>query len=595
MIARKFGGGNELLTARTDNRIYGPRNCGPWLGRAVAVGAISIALSACAPGGADPQNEASFAPVDAGGPPVMRRLTEEQYKQVVADIFGPTVELGGRFEPDPRESGLLAVGAGQVSVTTSGLQQYDIIARSIAAQVTGEKRRAAMIPCKPTNAQSADEACARQFLSLVGRLIYRRPLTEEELDARVQNAKNATEKLGDFYSGLEMSLAGMLVAPQFLFRQEITEPDPNNPGQQRLDAYSKASRLSFFLWNTAPDDQLLTAAENGDLHKRDGLAKQVGRMIASPKLKTGVRAFFEDMLEFDKFSELSKDAEIFPKFNFIAAEDAKEQTLRTIVNHLVSDGGDYRDLFTTRKTYLTRLLGALYRVPVTTPEGWESYEFSEDSRQAGILTHASFVALHSHPGRTSPTLRGKALREVLLCQKVPDPPGNVDFNIVQDTANPDFKTVRQRLDAHATEPMCVGCHKITDPIGLALENFDTIGGFRMTENGAQIDTSGQLDGVDFSDAVGLGQVVHDHPGLTSCLVNRVFSYGVGRTPTQSEKKWLDSYIEQSFAEKGYRVPQLLQRIATSEAFFQIANTEVEAAVDGLAVASSEFLQPEKKQ
>lgn len=557
---------------------------------ATMVGVIFIA--GCTPS-SDRSSAAGSRVSDAGGPPVMRRLTQSQYEQVIRDVFGPTVELGGRFEPDPREGGLLAVGAGKVSVTTSGLQQYDIMARSVAAQVTGEERRDTMIACKPANVDAPDEMCARQFLSKVGRLLYRRSLTEGELSVRVANANSAAEKLGSFYEGLEMGLAGMLVAPQFIFRQETAEPDPESRGHFRLDAYSKAARLSFFLWNSAPDEQLLSAAESGELHDNDGVARQVERMVASPRLKTGVRAFFADMLEFNKFDELSKDAEIFPKFNFIAAEDAKEQTLRTIVDHLITQDRDYRDLFTTRKTYLTRLLGALYRVPVISPSGWESYEFSEEAQQAGILTHASFVALHSHPGRTSPTLRGKALREVLLCQKVPDPPGDVNFNIVQDTAHPDYKTVRQRLDAHAGEPMCVGCHKITDPMGLALENFDTIGGFRTTENGAAIDTSGALDGVEFENAAGLGQVVRDHPAATSCLVNRVFSYGVGRAPTESEKEWLNASLEKSFEQEGFRFRQLLRRLATSDTFFRISSAETDLNV--LAMISAANFKPENEQ
>ncbi|MEQ9447574.1 MAG: DUF1588 domain-containing protein, partial [Rhodospirillaceae bacterium] len=196
------------------------------------------------------------------------------------------------------------------------------------------------------------------------------------------------------------------------------------------------------------------------------------------------------------------------------------------------------------------------------------------------------VALHSHPGRTSPTLRGKALREVLLCQKVPDPPGDVDFAVVQDTAHPNFRTVRQRLDAHAAEPMCVGCHKITDPIGLALETFDTIGGYRETENGAQIDTTGELDGVSFDDAAGLGQAMHDHPGAASCLINRVYAYGVGRAPTRSEKDWLDVYLKQRFAEDGYSLPQLLKRIATSETFFRTSLPETAADAPAMASAAN---------
>ena len=142
---------------------------------------------------------------------------------------------------------------------------------------------------------------------------------------------------------------------------------------------------------------------------------------------------------------------------------------------------------------------------------WQPYEFPPNDPRAGILSQVSFVALHSPPGRSSPTLRGKALREIMLCQRVPAPPGNVEFKIVQDTNNPEYKTARARLDVHRTNPVCAGCHKLIDPMGLALENFDGDGAYRTSENGAKIDASGALDGVTFTDAVGLGKAMHDNP------------------------------------------------------------------------------------
>ncbi len=174
--------------------------------------------------------------------------------------------------------------------------------------------------------------------------------------------------------------------------------------------------------------------------------------------------------------------------------------MRTIVDLVLTQHGDYRDLFTTRKTFLTPLLGSVYRVPVAQSTGtWERYEFAAGDPRAGIQSEASFVALHSHEGLSSPTLRGKALRELLLCEPIPAPPGNVNFAVAQDTHNPNFKTMRDRLTAHRTDPTCAGCHKLMDPIGLALESFDSDAGYRTSENGVLIDTSGELDGVEFSD------------------------------------------------------------------------------------------------
>jgi hypothetical protein len=517
----------------------------------------------------------SDEPQSSGGPVVVRRLTQEQYQTIIADIFGADIKIGGRFEPDLRKSGLLAVGAGEVSVTPAGFEQYDSMARGAAAQIVDERHRDMLVGCKPASAKAADEACARSFYSAVGRLLYRRPLTDQELAGQLAVANAAATKLGNFYTGLAMGLTGMLEAPQFLFRREVAEADPDNTGQQRLNAFSKATRLSFFLWNTTPDDELLTAAEKGELNSSRGLAKQADRLMASPRLTAGARAFFNDMMAFDAFADLSKDTTIYPKFTNAVIADAQEQTLRTITDHLLAEKGDYRDLFTTRKTFMTPLLGTIYRVPVATKEGWEAHEFAADDPRAGLLTQISFLSLHSTPGRSSPTIRGKALREVLLCQKVPDPPGNVNFNLVQDTKNPQFRTARARLSAHATQATCTGCHRLIDPMGLGLENFDSLGEYRAAENGSPIDASGELDGMKFTDAASLGKALHDNPTTPACLVSRVYAYAAGRPTAKGEADWL-KYLNTSFAAGGYKLPDLMRRIVTSDAFYRITAPETAA-------------------
>ena len=148
-------------------------------------------------------------------------------------------------------------------------------------------------------------------------------------------------------------------------------------------------------------------------------------------------------------------------------------------------------------TYLTRALGAVYRLPVATRNGWESAQYPAGSGREGILTNVSFLAFYSHPGRSSSTLRGKAIRQVFLCQAVPDPPNNVDFSVVQDSSNTAMPTARIRLEAHRTSPACAGCHRLMDPLGLTLENFDGVGAFRAQENGAVIDASGTFDGKEY--------------------------------------------------------------------------------------------------
>ena len=519
-----------------------------------------------------PSIAATEGAASAPGSIVMRRLTPEQYEHIITQTFGADVSAVARFSDQVRESGLIAISASRTTITGPEMEQFDGLARGIAEKVVDKDHRDSLVPCKPASLKAADDACARQFLTSGGRTLYRRPLSEAEVETNVKAAGDAARATKNFYDGLSLSLAAMLISPDFLFRVESTDL---KSGQGVLDAYSKASRLSFFLWNTQPDDVLLKAAARGDLETPKGLAAQVDRMVASRRFETAMRAFVSDLLMFDEFNALNKDAMIYPRFTQKVTQDAQEQTMRTLIDLLLTRNGDYRDIFTTRRTFLTPSLGSLYRVPVakTTPNmepaDWVPVEYPEGDARAGILTQASFVALHAHPGRSSPTLRGKALREILLCQRVPDPPGNVNFTVVQDTTNPNYKTARERLTAHATEAMCTGCHKITDPMGLALDVFDGAGSFRSTENGAAIDGSGTVDGIAFKNAVELGKVLHDHPSPPKCLVTRLTSYALGRVPLAGEKSWIDG-LQAGFAADGYRVPDLFKKVATSPEFFKVA-------------------------
>jgi hypothetical protein len=512
----------------------------------------------------------------AEGDMELRRLTPDQYRNIIADVFGRSVKFGGRFEPGIRQTGLLAVGASTATVTASAFEQYDQMARSIAASVVDARHRGDLIPCVPKAPDRADPDCARAFLAPVGRLLFRRALGDAEIARYVGLANASATSLKDFYAGLATSLATLLVSPDFLFRQETTEADPHRPGQWRLTAYAKASRLSFLLWNTAPDDALLRAAEDGRLNSEEGLSREVDRMLQSSRLEAGVRAFFADFLEFDGFQTLAKDALIYPKYTDAVTEEAREQMLRTISDVLLTHGGDYRDLFTTKKTFMTPLLGSIYRVPLATDAPWQPYEFSNDRPTAGILTLIGFTALHSHPGRSSPTLRGRAIRQELLCQTVPDPPANVNFSLLQDTTNPRYRTARERVKAHTSVAICAGCHKLTDPIGLALETYDTTGQDRATENGAPIDASGELDGVAYKDAAGLGQAVHDNPALPACLAARWYSYMTGRSLAISDNAEIGA-LEHRFREDGYRIVPLMRDIAVDERSYKAPPPAIPAA------------------
>lgn len=536
-------------------------------GRRSRVAAIAAALTLLPLAGAPDTSATSGAllrtgPSDSATPARMRLISQEQYFNSLGYVFGPDIRVSSHFAPFRRTDGLLAGGSATAGVTVSQMQEFQRAASSLAGQIVSPSNRAYLVPCKPRDGKSADRACARDFLLPAGRLLFRRPLDKPTADAIVARSVEAAEQLGDFYGGLAVALEGLLLAPQTLFVADRVEPDPARPGFARLDAYSLASRLSFFLWNAAPDDELLRAAEHGELDSESGLAKSVDRMLASPRLETGMRAFFDDMLRFDDLAVLAKDPGIYPVFGAETIVDAREQTLRTLVDHLLVRKRDYRDLFTSRDTFVSPSLAVIY--DVAAPPGWTAHTSPPESARAGLLTQASFLAAHAHPGRSSPTLRGKAVRELLLCQTVPRPPPNVDFSLLED-AGSRLKTARERLDLHRTNPVCAGCHKITDPIGLAFENFDGAGQFRATERGAAIDASGVLDGRSFDDLAGLSQAVHDHPQLSACLVKRVYGWATGGPTQPSDKPMLD-WLGEQFAADGYRLPDLLRRVALSSAF-----------------------------
>ena len=542
----------------------------------VAVGAIGVGWSVVS----------TKEPAAVGGPATMRRLSEAQYRRSIADILGNDIKIAGRFEPDARRDGLLAVGSSQVGLSATGFEQYYNLARDVSAQVVDDRHRQ-FLPCQPQAADAPDDVCSLATLRKFALPLLRRPPTDARLAELVAVARKSAEEHRDYYAGLRTALVGLLASPDFLFRVDVVKNALNGPDEPSLDNYSKAVRLSYFLWNAEPDAELLAAAARGDLDYPSKLAAQVDRLIASPRLEDGARAFFTDFLGFDGFDHLEKDGAIYPAFNPKVAQEAKEQTLKTIIDLLITRRGDYRDLFTTHETFMTRRLGMIYGVPVESRTGWDRFRFPDDDPRGGLLAQVSFTALHAHPGRSSPTLRGKAIRELLLCQPVPAPPNNVNFAVVQDTSNPNLKTARERLTAHRTEPTCAGCHRIVDPPGLALENFDGAGQYRSDENGAPIDASGDLDRQRFSDAAGLGKALHDDPVASACLVSSLYRYAVGRSIAPGERDWV-RWLTKTFADDGYRIPDLMRRIVLSRAFYAVSSPPAAAqSVAGLHGAGFE--------
>jgi hypothetical protein len=492
----------------------------------------------------------------------MRRLTQTEYRNSIADIFGKEIEVRGSFEPTIRVGGLQAASTAVLSVTPVGIESFTNMADGIAVQVTAEKYRP-KLPCAPKSAKEPDDACTAQILSQFGRMLYRRPLTQDEIKSGVNLSHGLAKSSNDFYAGLRYGVASLIQAPDFVFRMETAVPAGNK--QWALDPYSRATRLSYLMWNSAPDAELLQAAEKGDLNTAAGLGKQVDRLMASPRLDAGMRAFFNDMLELDTFDTVSKDSILYPKWSSGIAASAKEETLRTTIDLALHENADMRDLMTTRKTFLNRNLAADYQLPFQFKGDWVPYEFAPDSGRSGILTQASMLTMFSHPGRSSPTKRGVAVMDIFLCEPTPTPPANVDFSVVNDTSGP-LKTVRERLMAHATNSTCASCHNHSDPIGLSLEGFDTIGQRRATENGKQIDLTATIQGKHFVGSEGLGRFLHDNPKYTACLARKAYAYSRGENSEDVPASAFKAAYK-SFADSGFRMRSLLKAMVEDKDYF----------------------------
>jgi hypothetical protein len=495
-------------------------------------------------------------------PSAMRRLTRTQYINAIHDLFGDDITVARGMEPDVRLEGLEAVGSSTATVSPRGVEQYEALAFDVATQLLGaDPHRSAAVPCQPSGTMDAD--CARQFVTQTGRRVWRRPLTEDEITELVNVATQSAMTLGDFYQGLQYALAAMLESPNFVFRVEIGEADPDHAGQYRYDGYEVASRLAFFLWDGPPDDALLDAAAAGRLTTNDGVSEQVRRMLDSPRAHRGLRAFVTQWLGLQELDDLVKDPMIFTAASPDLGPAAREETLRDF-EHIAFDlDADIRDILLTRDTFLDRKLASLYGVRAPSSDGFALASLPADQPRQGLLMQASVLTLYAHPVSTSPTLRGRFVRETLLCQTIPSPPVNVNTGIPEPS--PELPTMRLRLQQHAGDPFCAMCHNTLDPIGLALENFDGLAQFRRTENGAMIDASGNLDGVTFADAGGLAQAVHDHRDFAPCIVRRLYSFATGHAIADGERTEVD-FQTREFKDGGYRLRQLMTNIAISPQF-----------------------------
>jgi hypothetical protein len=525
---------------------------------------LSFLLAACSGPSATPPPPATVGaePAPAGSEPVLRRLTDAAWRQSVLDLIGPNLILPGSLEPDQIDDGLLSIGASTAALSPRGVEQYEAAAQSIATQALAEgAARDALLGCTP--AAVVDGACARSAVERLGRRLWRRPLTAEEADRLTALAAEAAETLADFHAGFGVALAAMLQSPNFLYRVELGEPDPSAPGARRFTDWEMASRLSYLLWNSAPDDTLLDEAAAGALVTDAGVTAAVDRMLADPRARRGFRNFIAEMLLLDELDHLIKDPMVFPAMRADVGSSAREETLRAVEALVFDRDDDLRTWLTTRETFVNPTLAMLYGVPAPNLEGFGAVTLPADGPRAGLLGQISLLATHAHPVSSSATRRGVFVREVLLCEEIQPPPANVDTSIPEP--QPGALTLRDRVKVHLESPACASCHAITDPIGLGLEPFDGLGVYRTTENGAPIDPSGDLDGTAFADPRGLGAALSQHEGFTRCMADTLYAYAVGHRPGPDEQATL-GWLHDGLVAEQHSTLGMLRRLAVSRAF-----------------------------
>lgn len=497
--------------------------------------------------------------------PVLRRLTASQYEHALRDLFGEDLYVPTTPEPDLRLAGLARIGASEVSISPRGVERYEAAAYVVAEQAVSPERRDAWMPCSPEVLGEA--SCARDALAALGRRAWRRPLTPDELDVVTGLALDASAVLGEeesvedaFHEGLQYGVAALIQAPDFLMVPEFGAEVDDGRAYTGLEM---ATRLSLFLWDSVPDEELLDAAEAGELGTPEGLETQVDRMLGDARARRGLRAWTDDLLDLQKVLQLQKDPEVFVFLRDGFYEAAREETLHVVEDLVFDRDEDFGELLTSRRTFLDRTLAMVYGVRAPVREGFGEVELGADDPRIGLFGHASLLSVYAHPRSSSATLRGKFVRQTLLCGEVPPPPANVDTSIPEPSA--ESPTLRERIAAHLEVPTCRSCHELMDPIGLAFENFDGMGVHRDTEGGAPIDPSGELDGEAFDDLEGLAWAVRGHEDFVPCLVRQVARAAIGREPAEQEAEAM-TWLIQKFEADDHRLRELWRSLALSPMF-----------------------------
>ena len=493
--------------------------------------------------------------------PRLRILLGRQYVNAVTDLLGPAAGAAASPRADVTLNGFDAIGASQLSLSDADIDAYERSATAIAAAAVADlSTLAPYLPCAPTG--PGDAECMGNFVIQFGYMAWRRPLTNDEIGRWASVGMSAAADLGDFYTGIEYVIAGMLQSPNFLYQVEVGVDTGEGEGVRKLSGYEVATRLSLFLLDTTPSPELLEAAAGGELDTAAGVRSWAEVMILDPRSRLAFDRYFEEVLYLRKLAEIAKDPGTYPGWSPYLAESMLVETIALIDEVVWIQDGDFRDILTAEETFVNDVLAEHYGIAYPGPSGFQKVPVTPGQKRGGIFGHASMLSVLAHVSSSSPTIRGKFIQERMLCFSIPPPPPGVVTDL---PSTEDAKTMRQRLALHQQEDLCASCHLIMDPIGLGLENYDGVGLYRTLDNGEPIDAASDIDGVPFEGALELGQALRERDAFGRCSILNLYRHATGHVEVPGEVAFLED-VDEAFADSQYRLQRALVELVASEAF-----------------------------
>jgi hypothetical protein len=465
------------------------------------------------------------------------------------------------------------------------LQNFTVTGPFNATGVSDTPSRRMIFTCRPTTPAEA-RPCAERIIAQLGARAYRRPLDAADRDALMAFYDDGLED-GGFELGVRHALEAMLASPHFIFRIEEVPEGAKAGARVALDQEDLASRLSFFLWGAAPDSTLTSLARRGLLADTAMLVKQTRRMLADPRAEALATRFAAQWLRLQDIEKVHPDALQYPDFHGQLADAMRRETELFFYN-LVRDNGSVLEMVNANYTYVNELLAKHYGMTGVVGSEFRKVLYPDNSR-SGLLGHASVLTLTSHANRTSPVLRGKWVMEVLMGTPPPPPPPNVpDLEKVGEAKEGRMLTTRERMEAHRANASCNSCHQFIDPIGLALDNFDVTGRWRIRENGSPLDTRGDFyDGTAIASPHELQQVLLKRPTpLVRNFALNLMAYAVGRRMEYYDNPAIRR-IEATAKTHDYRISDFIEGVVKSDAFRfkQIPVTQADSEVDAATTRS----------